>query len=213
MLRIGQIDVQTAGKLLMQHGYSAENAQLLITYAQRPGASSAAKKAQSLHAVSLGIAKREFTDGAITENDYYQILLQHGYTVEGANAEIAVEKAQQAMLVRKENAQLIIDEYGAGILTEQAALAQLAALGLTVYELARYTHKLRAFRVKAAKHPTEAELNDFRKNGIISDAEYTIQVHLLGYTEQVAGWFTEWRTSTSAAHASSPPTPPTPAGG
>jgi hypothetical protein len=213
MLRIGQIDVQTAGKLLMQHGYSQENAQLLITYAQRPGASSAAKKAQSLHAVSLGIAKREYIDGAISETDYYQILLQHGYTVEGANAEIAVERANQAMLVRKENAQLIIDEYGAGLINEQTALAQLAVLGLTVYEIAKYTHKIRAFRVKAAKHPTEAELNDFRKNGIISDAEYSIQLHLIGYTEQVAGWFTSWRTQTTAPPASSSATPTTPTGG
>jgi hypothetical protein len=214
MLRIGQIDTQTAGNLLLQHGYSPENAQLLITYAQRPGASAAAKKAAALHAVSLGIAKREFIDGAITENDYYQILLEHGYTIEGANAEIAVELANQAMLARKQNAQLVIDEYGAGLIDEQTALAQLAVLGLTVYELAKYTHKLRVFKVKSAKHPTEAELNDFRKVGIIDDKTYTAQLAMLGYSQQVAGWFTAWRTtSTTAAASTSVTPPPSPVGG
>jgi hypothetical protein len=214
MLRIGQIDVQTAGNLLLQHGYTPENAQLLINYAQRPGASAAAQKAKQLHAVSLGIAKREFIDGAITENDYYQILLEHGYTIEGANAEIAVELANQAMLTRKQNAQLVIDEYGAGLIDEQTALAQLAVLGLTVYELAKYTHKLRVFKVKSAKHPTEAELNDFRKVGIIDDKTYTAQLSLLGYSQQVAGWFTAWRTtSTTAAASTSVTPPPSPVGG
>jgi hypothetical protein len=208
MLRIGQIDVQTAGNLLLQHGYTPENAQLLINYAQRPGASAAAQKAKQLHAVSLGIAKREFIDGAITENDYYQILLEHGYTIEGANAEIAVELANQAMLTRKQNAQLVVDEYGAGLINEQTALAQLAVLGLTVYELAKYSHKLRVFKVKSAKHPTEAELNDFRKVGIIDDKTYTAQLSLLGYSQQVAGWFTAWRTASTTAAASTSVTPP-----
>ena len=69
--------------------------------------------------MSIGIAKREWIDGAISENDYYQILLEHGYTIEGANAEITVEAAQQAMLARKENAQLVVDEYGAGLIDEK----------------------------------------------------------------------------------------------
>jgi hypothetical protein len=208
MLRIGQIDVQTAGKLLLQHGYSQENAQLLITYAQRPGAAVAAKKAQALHAVSLGIAKREYIDGAISENDYYQILLQHGYTIEGANAEIAVENANQAMLTRKANAQLVVDEYGAGLINQQTALAQLAVLGLTANEFAKYTHRIRAFRAKSAKHPTEAELNDFRKVGIIDADVYTQQLKMIGYTDQVAGWFTEWRVSTSTTPTATSSTPP-----
>jgi hypothetical protein len=214
MLRIGQLDVQTAGNLLLQHGYSAENAQLLINYAQRPGAAAAAQKAKALHAVSLGIAKREYIDGAISENDYYQILLQHGYTIEGANAEIAVENANQAMLTRKQNAQLVVDEYGAGLIDEKTALAQLAVLGLTVYEIAKYTHKIRAFRVKAAKHPSEAELNDFRKNGIIDNNTYASQLGLIGYSTQVSNWFVQWRTlSTPPPPAAAPAATPAPTGG
>jgi hypothetical protein len=212
MLRIGQIDVQTAGRLLQQHGYSAENAQLLITYAQRPGASAAAKKAAALHAVSLGIAKREYVDGAISENEYYQILLQHGYTVEGANAEIAVERANQAMLTRKQNAQLVVDEYGAGLIDEQTALAQLAVLGLTVYELAKYGHKIRVFRVKRGKQPSEAELNDFRKNHIITDGEYVARLIRSGFDTDVSQWFLAWRTTAGAA-TQAPASPAAPATG
>ena len=213
MLRIGQLDVQTAGNLLLQHGYSPENAQLLIQYAQRPGAT-VPQHPTHLKLISLSIAKREYIDGAISENDYYQILLTHGYTPEGAGAEIAVEKANQAMIARKENAQLVVDTYGAGLIDEQTALAQLAALNLTVYELAKYAHKIRAFRVKRAKPPSEAELNDFRKNAIITTAEYTQQLELIGYSNQVAGWFTAWRTLPASASAPVPATPaPASAGG
>jgi len=200
MLRIGQIDVQRAGKLLLQHGYTAENAQLLIAYAQRPGPSASATRAAALHAVSIGIAKREWVDGSITESDYYQILLEHGYTIEGANAEITVEAAQQAMLARKENAQLVVDEYGAGLIDEKTALAQLATLGLTVYELAKYAHKLRVFRVKNGKIPSETDLNHFLQADIITSDQYRSQLSAQGYSDQATGWYLAYRQK--------PPTPP-----
>jgi hypothetical protein len=203
MLRIGQLTVQQAGNLLLQHGYSPESVQLLITYAQRPGAASAAKKAQATHAVSLEIAKREYIDGSITENDYYQILLAHGYTIEGANAEIAVENANQAMLLRKENAQLVVDEYGSGLINEQTALAQLAALNLTVYELAKYTHKLKVFRVKQGKIPSETDLNYFLSHQIISSDTYKSQLVAQGYSDQAAGWFLQYRQAPAAASSTS----------
>ena len=208
LLRLGLIDVQTAGRLLLKHGYSQEDAQYLITYAQRPGAVVAAKKAQALHAVSLGIAKREYIDGAITETEYYQILLQHGFTVDGANAEIAVERANQAMLTRKANAQLVVDEYGAGLINEQTALAQLASLGLTVYELAKYAHRIKVFRVKNGKVPSEAELNNFRKSGIIDDNQYKAQLIAQHYSSEAAGWFLEYRTQ--AAQPTQQTTTPAP---
>lgn len=211
MLRGGQLTVQQAGDLLLQHGYTPANAQLLINYAQRPGTNKAAQAAKALHAVSLGIAKREYIDGAISENDYYQILLQHGYTIEGANAEIAVENANQAMLVRKENAQLVIDEYGSGLINEQTALAQLAGFGLTVYELAKYTHKLRVFRVKNGKHPSETDLNHFLQDGIIDAPTYEAQLIAQGYSVQASGWFLQYRQKPTAPAAA--PVAPAPATG
>lgn len=208
MLRIGQIDVQQAGQLLLQHGYTPENAQLLITYSQRPGAAVKAQQAKATHAVSLGIAKNEYVDGSISETDYYEVLIAHGYTIDGANAEIAVVNAQQAMLQRKQNAQLVVDEYGAGLIDEQTALAQLAGLGLTINELAKYAHKIRVFRVKGAKIPSEADLNHFLQLGIIDGSTYKSQLIAQHYSATAADWFLEWRQHPTTTPAPSTPTTP-----
>lgn len=174
---------------LLQHGYSDADADTLINYALVSGKAPQAQIAKVQHGVSVGIAKEEYIDGSISAAQFYDVLIAHQFTPDGANTEIAVIDAHQAMLQRKANAQLVIDEYGAGLINEQVALAQLAALGLTVAELAKYAHKIRAFRVKNAKLPTEAELLKFAKANVITWDEYENGVLQLGYTQQTATWF------------------------
>jgi hypothetical protein len=214
MLRLKLITADGAATLLRQHGYSDDNIGLLVRYAQRPAPTQAAKNAQALHSASLGIAKEEYIDGSITGDQYLAILTQHGYTVDGANTELQVVNAHQALLRRKENAQLVIDEYGAGLIDEQAALAQLAALGLTVDELARAAHRIRAFRGRNAKHPSEPDLHNFLKNGIITSDQYVAELTAQGYSKSWAVNFLTWRTlPVTPAPGAAAPAPPTAPGG
>jgi hypothetical protein len=214
MLRLKLIAPDTARVLLRQHGYSEDNITLLIGYAQRPAPTPAAKNAQALHSASLGIAKEEYIDGSITADQYLAILTQHGYSVDGANTELQVVNAHQALLRRKELTQLVIDEYGAGLIDEQAALAQLALLGLTVEELARAAHKIRAFRGKNAKHPTESDLHHFLVNGLITNDEYVAELVAQGYSQKWAADFLAYRQlATSPGSASTVQSPPTSTGG
>ena len=168
---------------LLKHGYSQEDADTLINYALVSGKAPAAQRAQTAHAVSIGIAKEEYIDGSITAAQFYDILIAHNFTPNGAETEIAVINAHEAMLARKAAAQLIVDEYGAGLINEQVALAQLAAQGLTVAELAKYAHKIRAFRVKNAKLPTEAELKKMLKANLITADIYKSTLLAEGYPQ------------------------------
>lgn len=214
MLNQHLIDVPTAAAQLRKHGYTDQDVQLLITYATRPGKAATAAKAAKNHAASLAVAKREFLDGSISEQDYYQILLAHDYTIEGANAEIALEKTNEALLERKQEINFIVDEYGAGIINEQTAIAQLAVVGATPAELAKALHRIRAFRVARAKNPSEAQLNDFRKNGIITDSKYVSTLELEGYNSEWAQAFLAYRTASAPSGGGSPATSaPVPAGG
>lgn len=213
MLNQHLIDVPTAARQLKKHGYTDEDVQLLITYATRPGKAATAAKAAKNHAASLSVAKREFLDGSISEQDYYQILLAHDYTIEGANAEIALEKTNEALLERKREIGFIIDEYGAGIINEQSAIAQLATVGATPGELAKALHRIRAFKVARAKNPSEAQLNDFRKTGIITDQKYVSTLELEGYNSEWAQAFLAYRTASAPPATGPSATPASPAGG
>lgn len=212
-LRANIIKDEDARLLLRQHGYSEKSIDLLIAYAHRPGAASAVKNAPRLHEVSLSIAKEEYIDGSITADQYLAILTQHGFTTDGANTELQVVNAREAMLRRKEASQLVIDEFGAGLIDEQAALAQLALLGLTVDELARAAHKIRAFRAKNAKHPTESELHNFLKLNLITPQQYIAELRSIGYSQNWAETFLAWREAPAAGATGSAKTvPPQPTG-
>lgn len=198
---------------LQRHGYSPQDAQTLINYAIATAKVPAAQRAAQTHAVSLNIAKEEYIDGSISAAQFYDVLIAHGFTADGANTEIAVINAHEAMLQRKANAQLVVDEYGAGIINEQVALAQLAALGLTVAEIAKYAHKIRAFRTKNAKLPTEAELLKMLKANVITADTYKSTLVAEGYSAQWADAFYQVGTSVSPppAGAATPATTPAPA--
>lgn len=202
-LRLNLISEAQARLLLGQHGYSSENIDVLIKYAQRPGPTHPTKNAPALHQTSLAIAKQEYIDGSIDRSQLAAILTQHGYTVDGANTELDVIDAHQALLRRKASAQLVIDEYGAGLIDEQTALAQLATQGLTVGELAHAAHRIRAFRAGAAKHPTESELNHFLQKSLISADEYVAELTSQHYSKKWAQTFLAWRQSPGGASTSS----------
>ena len=209
MLNQKIISEGVARQLLAQHGYTPNNVDILIAYAERPSKVSAAKNARAQQNVALSIAKEEFIDGSISGDQYLAILTQHGYTVDGANTELQVVEAHQAMLQRKANAQLVVDEYGAGLINEKEALAQLFALGLTNYEIARYEHRIRAFKAARTKIPSESDLNHMFQLGIITNDEYVQALEAQGYPEAWANNFLAWRQHpTSTAVVAVGPIPP-----
>jgi hypothetical protein len=212
MYRWGVLTYEGLIAQIKRHGFSDADAALFANFYRTEGPLPAAKRANTVHAVSVGIAKAEYKDGSISEQEYYQILLAHGFTINGANAEIAVENALAATNQRKINAQFVVDEYGAGLINEQQALAQLATQGLTLVELARYAHKIRAFRVSKAKIPSETDLHGMLTAKVITPTQYVDALEQSGY---ISGWaqsFLAWRTavpSSTPVPATTPPTAPT----
>jgi hypothetical protein len=191
---------------MKRHGFSDADAVLFAKFYQSEGPLPAAKRANSVHAASLSIAKSEFKDGSLSEQEYYQILLAHGFSVEGANAEIAVENAAIATSERKIRAQYVVDQYGAGLIDEKQAVAELVILGLTPVELARYEHKIRAFRVSKAKIPSETDLHGMLKAGVITPTQYVDALESQGYIEGWAQSFLAWRSAPASSQTPAPAT-------
>ena len=202
MLNQQIISEAVARQLLKEHGYTDNNVDILIKYAERPSKAKAAKNARAHQLVALSIAKEEFIDGSITGDQYLSILIDHGYTSDGANTELRVVEAQQALKQRKANAQLVIDEFGAGLINEHQALLALAALGLTPAEMAHAEHRIRAFKAAKAKIPSESDLHHMLMLGIISNSDYVTALEATGYPEVWAERFLAWRQSPSGLQPS-----------
>lgn len=192
---------------LRAHGYSEFDATKLLDYATIGKKTTKADTAAALHAESLATAKTLYEDGSITVDQYREVLKNHGMDSATIDATIQVQSAAAALRNRKAAAQGIVDEFGAGLISRDDAMQQIAMLGFTVAEQAKYLKSLKAAKVANAKVPGEAELRQMMAHDIISPGDYVAALEAQGYSQPWAEAFLALRTTPTG-----PPTTQAPGG-
>lgn len=199
MVAAGIIDDAYAKQQLQAHGYSLQDTEYLLAYTKVSKAATTANQASDLHSISVGAAKTAWSDGAITDLQYEDILKAHGYDDSAIALTLQVQKLEQEIADRKSTAQDVINEALAGYITNDQAAQQLANSNYTIAEQAKYIKQLRKAQVSNGKLPSLADLHKFWKAGIIQESDFRSALATLGYAQQ---WIDAYATLDAPAPTS-----------
>lgn len=189
MVSAGLLNKAQAIAYLEKHGYSSNDAILLMEYATRGSKSSKATTAAAQHDLSLSQAKTAYEDGILTADQYTTLLKAHGLDDNAAALEIKLANITQETKARKQIGIDVVNEYQAGLIDQQTALQQLANSGYTVAEQAAVAKKLRTATAAKAKVPSETEVRAMAKHDVITVDDYYQTLITLGYSTTWASRF------------------------
>jgi SOS response regulatory protein OraA/RecX len=195
MLKAGVINEPTARKYLEAHGFDEATVLQLLAFANSKTTAATATTAANLHAASLSVGEELFSVGAITEQQYRELLAEHGFTAEAVDLTVKAQSIKLLASNRKATAQAIVDEASTGMITSEDAQQQLAQNNFTVAEIAHYVRQIRSAKVKASKIPGEAELNHMLQKSIIEEQLYVDALTQSGYSLDWASRFLALRTA------------------
>ena len=164
-------------------GVGDSDAIILLKWGQSKAKAPVAAQAADLAKISTGVAGTMYADGIIDQATYNEILLEHGYSPDAAALTIQLEGQKAALAARKTFVTGLVDEVNAGVLSEQDAISRLFAQGFTAAEVAAATIRIKTVKTAKAKFPSQAELDAFRKNGIIDQSAWASGYGVLGYAD------------------------------
>lgn len=213
MLAAGVLDEAGARHRLAMHGFSGPDIDVLIKLAKQHKPAQSTATASQAHATSIASARALFEQGAITEEQYAEVLAEHGIAPSAIAAELQVAKLDEAVKQRRQAGVDIVNEFQAGLITLDQARQQLAELNLTIAEQARYAKQLKQAKTAIAKIPSEGDLNHFLQTSIITSDQYVAALEAAGYSAEWAQAFLRWRTNTAAPQSGTTPTMPSGQGG
>jgi hypothetical protein len=174
---------------LNAHGYDAVHIKHLIDYAHIQKKASTATALTGIAALSLGTARTLFEDGAITEQQYIQVLVAHKVPEDiaklQADAELTAFHAKQ----RKAQIEVYVEEVLANIISVDSAIQQMQAQGYSPTEILSFQTKVRRQVKSTAKHPSVAEMRTFIKAQVITLDQFKNELELQGWGEP---WLSAW---------------------
>lgn len=181
MLAAGTISETYAKQQLQAHGYDLTQTEALLAYSKTKAVAKPVAVADDLHALSVAIARSFWEDGAITDQQYTENLLAHGYSPTAASLTVETERLHALAKQHRQLGQDIVNEAMAGLISDDQALQQMAQNNFTAAEMAKLSKQLRSFRRAQSKLPSEDKLLAMTKAGVIDPPTYQQALGALGY--------------------------------
>lgn len=184
-VKAGIMSEQEGYQELAKHGFDTRSQQIIMKYATAAKSNTAAKTAQTIHALSVNQAKVLFDDGVMPEADYVAILEAHGYTPEQAQAQAQIDLIGAAAKQRKQEISDIEAQVEAGLMDMDTALQQMTNDGFSQAEIAKMQTAILRAQTKNVKKPSQAEMAKLYKANLI-----TLQQYKDGMVQ--SGWLEPW---------------------
>jgi hypothetical protein len=189
MLAAGVINEGEALDILQHHGYTQQDAERLIDFALKRGKSSKATTAGDLHALSVSIADTMFNDGILNQQQYVEVLTEHGFSTDAANLMVQLAQLKASTKERADAAAQIVAEVQLGLLQASDAQNLLFNANYTQAEVAKYLKQITAAIKSNAKQPSLSDLDKFFKKGLLDENGYLARAQSIGYSASDAQLF------------------------
>jgi len=189
MLSMGVIGEAYAKQQLQAHGFDLAATEALLKLAESVKDSAKKKSSGDLHAISVVTAKTFWELGALTDTQYHDILIAHGYDEASATLTLQVEGLSMHAKERKQIATDLVNEVISGLITTDQANEQMSAHQFTSEERARVLRSISRNKRQAAKLPSESEMRAMVSKGVMEVKEYVDGLRLLGFSELWADRF------------------------
>lgn len=183
MVGSGIMTEQQGIDYLQYIGMDAQSSKLIMDYGLAKLKAPAGTQAAMLADISASQAKKMYDAKIIGATEYQQILVDHGYGATAAELTVALAVQEEAITERTNTAKGLVEEYKAGQITKDVAVAQLYTLGYTTPEVDKYANEMKAAASAKAKFPSEAQLNDMLRYGVISASEWRDGMSVIGYAD------------------------------
>jgi len=187
----GLITYEQASTELQQHGHNAYHIQLILQAYAPKSTTTQTTAANQVHTLSQANAKLLWSEGAITDDQYEQLLVAHGYTPELAAAQLAADQITEHIKQQKQTLADTTNEVQAGILSLDDATNQLQDQGFSAAQIATFQNKVIKSLKANSKHPTISDMKTFFKAGIITIDDVNQELQIQGWQDP---WLSAWLT-------------------
>lgn len=184
MVSSGIISESYAKQQLTAHGFDQTAVNALLDYSKTKKATTTATTAIGINSLSIGVAKSYWDHGALTDAQYHDVLLAHGYNEQEAALTVQVQSLEHQSSDRKQIGTDIVNEVLSGLITVAQAQQQMAANQFTVAESAKVLSRIARTQRATSKTPGEPQLLKFLKKGIITIEDYADALSTLGYSQK-----------------------------
>lgn len=182
MVGSGIMTEQQGIQYLEYIGMDANSSKLIMDYGLSKLKAPVASQAAELAHISASQAKKMYDAKIINATEYQTILIDHGYGNQAAELTVALAVQEEAITERTNTAKGLVQEFKAGQITKDTAVAQLYALGYSTPEVDKYANEMKLAAAAKAKIPDESQLKDMLRYGVISASQWKDGMALLGYS-------------------------------
>ena len=189
MHRVGVLTEDQVNRAYHDIGYSDENAERLTDFTLKINEGFGDEDDNALADLTRGNIIAFLKDGVLSGEEAQNLLVATGSSEEAAELFILSAELELEAEARKDAVALVLEKFKGGTTTFSSAQRELEGLGLTEFEKQKALNTLEREQARANKLPSKADLDKFRRRGIIEDSEYLSQMRLIGFSELWSGRF------------------------
>lgn len=215
MLKNGIIDESSIDDMIDNTGYTPEAKanlhKLIVLKAHQPSQAEKTalqEKKDAVKGLTVSTVLSSFEEKLIDENAARNYLAELGEHTDVIDLHIKHSQYKMERADLNNEIAYIGDNFKAGTINETTARSFLVQIGVSSFKIEHLiTSWIKGGAVKT-KHPSEAQLASFLKNGIITLDEFTSEMEALGWNDKYIAWFVgdlSAKASSSAAASTTAP--------
>ncbi|MDR5730666.1 MAG: hypothetical protein RB191_24920, partial [Terriglobia bacterium] len=171
------------------HGFDLAHQELILKAVKPPKDTTNATAANAIHTLSVANARELWSEQAITDQQYEQVLIAHGYDSTTAGLQLQADRVSAHIKAQKAELADLSAQVELGVMSLDDASAQLVRDGFTTPQVNRFQLTLVKKLAVAQKTPGIPDLTKFFKAGLITIDQYKTALIQLGWQDP---WLTAY---------------------